>query len=391
MMGGSAIAALRYALYLNELPNYSVKLLGPVNPAWSEDLKRQFPFIETINVPFFDKIKPSNRLDLIRAYIAYWVIFFRTLLKMFSLRNKYDQVHLFDCWLDFNFCAIRVGKLLGKKVIVESCLMGADDPETIINKGNKTRYSIDWMRMKDYLMADLYISKSSYMDEYFKKHFNRDRYVTIPYFVDTSRFYPATEADKDKLKRHYEIPEDRKVILFVGAMIPRKGAKELVKAFLKFQQENPRYYLIMVSPMSTQLSDYQKEILKELALLGGESHRVYKEVIDFVPDLMRLCDIYCLPSIQEGLPISICEAMCCGKFVIASDIGEIRSQQIQHLESGYLSEPSKPESIIQGFTFFSMNNAQANLICSKAISFGIRNFSLDVISSKYKALYQKVE
>lgn len=389
MMGGSAIAALRYAEYLHQQDPGSVTLLAPGNPKWDASLQKAYPFIETVQVPFFDKIVVSGKVSLVKARLSYTLIFLKTLLKMWQLKDGYDRVHLFDCWLDFNFCAIKAGKILGKKVLVEACLMGADDPDTIISKGEKSRNSIHGWRMRDYLKADYYVSKSLYMSEVFAKHFSTDRYRTIPYFVDTGKFFPANEMEQRDLKRKYAIPENKSVILFIGAIIPRKGAKELVEAFMEFSRTHPDYFLLMVSPLHAEPDDYQKKVLASLSQQNEEQYRVYTKVIDFVPDLMRLCSLYCLPSTQEGLPISICEAMCCGKFVVASDIKEIKKQQIDHLINGYLCKPADKDSILGGFHYFVDNNENANQIASLAAREAMDKFSLELILQKYISLYRE--
>lgn len=383
-MGGSAIAAMRYGEFLYRQNAASVKLLAPFNQEWTAALKIKYPFVETLKVPYFDKLGGKGKFGILKARIQYCFIFLKTLWKMAKIRNQYDQVHLFDCWLDFNFCAIKAGKLLGKKVLVEACLMGADDPETIISKGEKSRNSIHGWRMRDYLKADYYVSKSSYMSEVFAKHFSPDRYRTIPYFVDTGKFFPANEMEQRDLKRKYAIPENKSVILFIGAIIPRKGAKELVEAFMEFNRTHPDYFLLMVSPLHAEPDDYQKQVLASLSQRNEEHYRVYTKVIDFVPDLMRLCSLFCLPSTQEGLPISICEAMCCGKFVVASDIKEIKKQQIDHLINGYLCKPADKDTILQGFQYFANQSSGRELICQNARDFGWQSFDLQKIALKYE-------
>ena len=108
---------------------------------------------------------------------------------------------------------------------------------------------------------------------------------------------------------------------FVGALRPEKNVETLVKAFGEFMKSYPdakaRLIIIGDGPMRPILEKYVKE------------HNIDGCVffLGFIPDAYRFLnaiDIFVLPSLSEGSPIALIEAMLCSKAIIASNISAIR-------------------------------------------------------------------
>ncbi len=389
LLGGSAVAALKYAEYLYSKDKDGVLFLCPRNPYWNKSLANQFSFIKVFNVPYFKRIKSGNRWQIICNWAYYQFIAIKILIFLWPIRNNINAVHLFDCWLDFNFASIRAAKWLRLKVITETCLIGADDPATILTKSRGISISINRLRVLDYLKSDFFISKSPYMSELFSKQLISKKCFEIPYFVDTSKFNPCSPKEQVVLKEQFGFNATDTIILFVGRLNERKGVSFLLDAFKKLLvQKLNNVYLILISPVDkANISVFQESIInkvKDVEFKNRVKHIDYH--LDNVHDYMRLCDIYCLPSFQEGFPISICEAMCCEKFIVASNIEEINGPQLEHLKSGYLVNPGSVCGLQQGFNFYLNDKEKAQVLALNAYRSALSRFSLKSIANSYSHL-----
>ena len=149
-------------------------------------------------------------------------------------------------------------------------------------------------------------------------HLSRDpeRVFRIPGMgVDLTRFStePAPQL-REKLARELAIAPDQKLVLCVARLIPEKGVAELVEAaqIICRTRKDVVFLLAGTGPLM--------EKLRAMVRTGGleRQFRVLGWRND-VNDLMRCADILTLPSYyMEGLPVSILEAMACGKPVVAT-------------------------------------------------------------------------
>lgn len=108
---------------------------------------------------------------------------------------------------------------------------------------------------------------------------------------------------------------------FIGGLRPEKNVETLVKAFGELIRGIPelKASLIIIGdgPMKPTIEEYVKEYgIDDFTFLLGYIPDAYK--------FLKAMDIFVLPSLSEGSPFSLIEAMACGKAIIASDIPAIR-------------------------------------------------------------------
>jgi glycosyltransferase involved in cell wall biosynthesis len=143
-----------------------------------------------------------------------------------------------------------------------------------------------------------------------------DRVYRIPGMgVDLSRFSTEPRPDlREKLAREMGIDRERKVVLCVARLIPEKGVIELVEAAHRVARDR-RDVVFLLAGTGPLLEDLRARVRAH----GLEqSFRVLGWRND-INELMRCADILALPSYyMEGLPVSILEAMACGKPVVAT-------------------------------------------------------------------------
>lgn len=138
----------------------------------------------------------------------------------------------------------------------------------------------------------------------------------IPNGADPSHF---ADVDRGVARRALGLPADRPVALFVGHLTELKGVADLVDAMGSTAADpgvRPLLAIVGEGPLRAELETR----VAELGL--GESVRFAGKVPhDDVGAWMGACDVLVLPSLSEGLPTVICEAMVAGRAVIATPVG----------------------------------------------------------------------
>ncbi|HEX4147430.1 MAG TPA: glycosyltransferase, partial [Pirellulales bacterium] len=150
----------------------------------------------------------------------------------------------------------------------------------------------------------------------------------IPNGVDTERFAPL-EPDT-RLRQELGLEADQPVAAIVAALRPEKNHELFLRAAARVVREQPRAKFLVVGD-GPRRADLER-LAGELGL--GQSVRFLGTRSD-VPRILSLARVLVLSSHMEANPVSILEAMACGKPVVATRVGSI-SQSVEHGSSGYL-------------------------------------------------------
>ncbi|NQU74404.1 MAG: glycosyltransferase family 4 protein, partial [Candidatus Omnitrophica bacterium] len=139
-------------------------------------------------------------------------------------------------------------------------------------------------------------------------------------------------------------PDGEVILLAVVRLLPRKGIKYLIHALHKIKADHKiqNIKLIIAGPDCGELVNI-KNLVKVLGLENSVSftgpiapHRVR--------EFLGICDIFVLPSLYEGLPLALLEAMAAGKAVIFSDI-PCAGRLIANNDNGLLIKPADADSL----------------------------------------------
>jgi glycosyltransferase involved in cell wall biosynthesis len=133
-------------------------------------------------------------------------------------------------------------------------------------------------------------------------------------------------------------PEDR-VLLAVGALRPQKGHRYLIEALPELVQRHPTVHLLLAG--STREGGDPAELAQRLGV--GERLHLLGARGD-VPELLKIADCFVFPSLWEGGPYALLEAMAAGTPVVASRILGV-ADWVREDQTGRLAEPASPSSL----------------------------------------------
>ncbi len=145
-------------------------------------------------------------------------------------------------------------------------------------------------------------------------------------------------------RRQIGIPEDAILVCTVANVTSLKGIDVLLEAAVQVRRKHPGVHFVVVGK---KLSTQQRFIRRlERAIMASEmsSRFILVGYRDDIHSLLLDCDLFVLPSLSEGTPLSILEAMAAGVPVIATRVGGI-PEQIEHAKSGILVHPGDADNL----------------------------------------------
>lgn len=176
--------------------------------------------------------------------------------------------------------------------------------------------------------SDVNISVSASNQQTGKKYFPKFNSVVINNGIDQKKFDPSRSFKN--IRQELNIAEDATLLLFVARFIHQKQPLKLIEAFAKAQQQDPKLKLLMVGD-----GDQKATALQMVKDLQIEDKVIFQPFRQDVPDVLKAADIFILPSLWEGLPIGLLEAMAMGKAIIGTQV-DGTSEVIRDNENGVL-------------------------------------------------------
>jgi glycosyltransferase involved in cell wall biosynthesis len=151
--------------------------------------------------------------------------------------------------------------------------------------------------------------------------------------------------DKGELLKKHHLPVNKFLVFCVGQFIDRKGRWVFLEAAQKILENSDDFHFVWISNYKLN----EEEIIKiqqfklKMSFTLIHSERVGHKHIDLF-ELMRIADIFALPSFVEGLPISLLEAMALGIPSISTNTNAI-PEAVKHLKTGWLIEAGDAEGL----------------------------------------------
>lgn len=170
-----------------------------------------------------------------------------------------------------------------------------------------------------------------------------EKHVTvISNGVDVRRYQLGM--NRAAVRHSLELDANTCLILVVGTLKEQKGHRYLVDAIAPIIAENPHLHVLFAG--DGQLREPLQQQVREAGL---EKHIHFLGNRQDVPDLLAASDYFVLPSLWEGLPMALIEAMASGLPVVATQVSGSQ-QVVVSGESGILVPPGDSEQLRQAIS-----------------------------------------
>ena len=194
--------------------------------------------------------------------------------------------------------------------------------------------------------------------------------------VDQSEIKGALEAEFNRaaLCAKFGLPPDAFFVFGMGQFIERKGCWALLDAARSLHWSHPDICYVWIG--TAQLDD---ETERRIAGFGlGESFRLMtsKEIGQGragLLSLLRLADLFVLPSFNEGLPVALIEAMALGKACVASSVNAI-PEAIRNRETGLLVPAGDSKALADAIAELKEQPRERELLAAAGREFVLENF-----------------
>lgn len=188
-------------------------------------------------------------------------------------------------------------------------------------------------------LTDMFIAVAEPHARYLveRQRFPVEKVCMIPNGVDVDRFRPQP-ADP-QLRRAIGLPNDAPVAGILAALRPEKNHSMFLEVAARVLTQIPAAHFLVIGDGT------ERPHLERRAAELAVAERVhFLGTRPDIPDLLALVDVLLLTSLNEANPVSILEALSCGKPVVATRVGSVPETVIDD-ENGYLVESGSVDAM----------------------------------------------
>jgi len=300
---------------------------------------------------------------------------------------RVDAVHV-QGYSSKNIVLMAMCRLFRRPVVMHLQTSKHDEPATVRAQGR-----LAWWA---YSSATAYFSVSPGLSaRYLEAGLSPRRLREIPNAVDASRFSPASPAQRRSLRERLQLPVDRPVVLFVGVMSNDKQPHVLFDAWLQMRRSGgPAAVLVFVGasdPALYELGDRISDRLRAAAAASGLDGDVYfMPPTQAVEDYFHAADVFAMPSLREGLPIVLLEAMACGLPVVASHLPGATDAIVEPGVNGVLVSPGDVAGFARGLGRLLAQPDEATQLGAAARQTVAARYTIERVAERWLDAYQQL-
>jgi glycosyltransferase involved in cell wall biosynthesis len=212
---------------------------------------------------------------------------------------------------------------------------------------------------------------------------DKNKLRAIPNGLDLTLFEQAQGGSRTELFGPQM--SDRRLFISVSRLAEKKNLDRLIQAVALVSRDHPEIGLVIVGDgvlrrqLEARVNEYG---------LGGRI--VFLGFRRDVPALLKTADVYVIPSLREGLPRSLVEAMAVGKPVLASRINGQEEVVVDGVH-GRLVDPTSVEDIAEGLRYFTALDRETLEAQGDAAQLHVqRHFNRDRMKAKYRELFEEL-
>jgi len=218
-----------------------------------------------------------------------------------------------------------------------------------------------------------------------REEFARNLGIADSVFTVVHNGVPSKVGNTEQVAREFGVSENETVILAVGNLERNKNHRMLLEALVKLENSglDARWKLIIAAGRGGPERDYLSDYIRTHQL--GDRVRIVMGRSD-IADLQALADVFVMPSLWEGLPMALLEAMVAGNAIIASATAGI-PEAITTGREGILVPPGDLEALTAALKILLTDPNRRRELGDAARARADREFTVQVMTDRYLAMY----
>lgn len=302
-------------------------------------------------------------------------------------RRRYSIVHLHG-FSRKSMLLVVLGLLMRKRIAIKLTSVGHDDPIAMRARGRLTYWC--------YSRADVFFGVSPRLERlYGASGLPRTKFRLIPNGVDLQRFQPASSSERRDLRRELSLPVDSPIVLFVGFFSSEKCPDVLFDAWARLAAAGDASSVVVFVGATRgvyyELDERLARDIRERGARLGLAHRMFfVESTPAIEKYHRAADIFVLPSVREGLPGALLEAMACGTACVATRLAGVTDTLIEDGATGILVEPRDVAGLETTLEALVSDPEHARMMGARARDHVARGYAMSVVAAQYLTSYQEL-
>ena len=204
------------------------------------------------------------------------------------------------------------------------------------------------------------------------------RSVVIKNGINLQRFNPSLHTYN--VRAELGIPREVVLVGYIARITTQKDPFTLLRAVALLPPAlNIKFLLVGDGDLKAEAQQLARELKIEASV-------IFTDFRQDVPDVLQALDIYCLPSLWEGLPIGVLEAMAMGKAVIASSIKATR-EIVESGVNGLLVPPQAPVQLAAAIERLATSPALRRTLGARAYQTIQAGFTAEEMTRQVEHLY----
>lgn len=316
-------------------------------------------------IEFYKKFLDENGVDneCVRGASNPW----KRMAKIAKAVRDYEPPFVIS-YLDTPNIIVCVLKMLG----VIRCPVLVSERNTTQQLSIRERVKYFLMRWANYIVPNSY-SQEKFIRDHYPKLF--PKVSTITNFVDTSVFVPGRSRDYSQNR-----------ILCVARVAEQKNVLRFIQALSLLKQRGKIFTIDWFGYVDKEYYKKCKEAISQCGL-GDEFH--FREPSHELVGEYQQCAFFCLPSVYEGFPNVVCEAMSCGSPIVCSNICD-NPLIVNDGKNGYVFNPYDVENMADVMEkYMNLDEEVKDQMGHESRILAEQNFSSTKFVGKYIKLIEK--
>lgn len=210
--------------------------------------------------------------------------------------------------------------------------------------------------------------------------------------VDTKKFRmyqdrlwqgESVQGSRAWFRKKYRIPDGAAVLLSVGELNAGKNHRLVIAALQKLQRQNVCYVICGQGELQQELQMYADRLgVGRFVRIAG--------FVEQLPYIYQNADIFVFPSVREGMPVALMEAMASGLPCVVSDIRGCRELIRGKGDGGFRFDLRQPEQLVKALNIL-LADASLRAACGKENQKKIWEYDQIFVQRRMRKIYKRMK